>query len=86
MSEFLKTDIGLGMFPLPYKGNRSKIRILRRPCKDPKGCICGNDKPEVTTIFLTLKRVFFFFFLITGGFVLEYLQALKYKNIHSGEN
>lgn len=47
MSEFLNTDIGLGMFPLPYKGNRSKIRILRRPCKDPKGCICGNDKPEI---------------------------------------
>lgn len=35
------------MFPLPNNGQRSSVTIQRRPCNDPTGCMCGNNKGEV---------------------------------------
>lgn len=53
---FLSTDQGKGMFPLPNNGQRSSVTIQRRPCNDPTGCMCGNNKGEVLNRICVIQR------------------------------
>ncbi|XP_071161808.1 protein amnionless-like [Mytilus edulis] len=56
LSSFLKTDMGTQMFPKPHTGERSKIKLSRRPCNNPLGCICGNDLPEILQRICSIQK------------------------------
>ncbi|XP_069117898.1 protein amnionless-like [Argopecten irradians] len=47
-SDFLNTNDGKLMFPIPHDtGSRSSVQIARRQCTDPTGCACGNDGVDI---------------------------------------
>ncbi|KAL4237784.1 hypothetical protein ACF0H5_002496 [Mactra antiquata] len=54
---FLASEKGGDIFPVPATGSRSSVNILRRRCNDPTGCGCGNDQGQILSAICQVQSV-----------------------------